>query len=601
MVTLSTRAAFIWTLSRKSDIRKLKNGGEIGKKEFYGNKPSHSKSKMADRRFQTAKPPNILIHCEPIRMESLKSAILNCVLDDIFTIYKLEQPENNLLWMDNCAVLVIDTNNMTEELICNVNRFWMNGGKVLAFCPKMIRSVFNENAEILITNDEFISVCTPEKDENVNVTLNSPIFKMGHCSEGIKADVLLHSMDGKVPVFILTKNNSKDASDGAAILSQARFDYHLETSLFSYLLKNLDIECKSSNGHLEEVTLEHLYLVASTQDCRNKFVDFIKPHLKEGNVMAGHQQQMKIFLEDDVSSVARSTKEMLVVIASPKEPADMSFNRTLYFDSLITKHLGRVVLFSEITTSTMDIVNRDGLPHGLVCVARRQTKGKGRSGNLWLSPEGCAMFSAVLIFTRNSKIVGHLPMLQHIVALSVVEAIRNLPGYHDLDVRIKWPNDIYFGSRVKLGGVIVSSTMNSNNVICTIGCGINVSNAAPTICLNELMASLSVSPTESVILSTEQVIALTLNHLERNLEAFEVKGPAAILPSYYDKWLHSGQEVTLSGPLTSEGTPTKAKVVGLDDFGFLTVLLEGSNVIQSVQPDGNTFDMTRNLVLVKTT
>ena len=40
------------------------------------------------------------------------------------------------------------------------------------------------------------------------------------------------------------------------------------------------------------------------------------------------------------------------------------------------------------------------------------------------------------------------------------------------------------------------------------------------------------------------------------------------------------------------------KIVGLDEFGFLQVSLEDGTVI-SVQPDGNRFDMMRNLILPK--
>jgi len=40
------------------------------------------------------------------------------------------------------------------------------------------------------------------------------------------------------------------------------------------------------------------------------------------------------------------------------------------------------------------------------------------------------------------------------------------------------------------------------------------------------------------------------------------------------------------------------KIVGLDDYGFLQVSLADGSLI-SVQPDGNRFDMMRNLILPK--
>ena len=31
--------------------------------------------------------------------------------------------------------------------------------------------------------------------------------------------------------------------------------------------------------------------------------------------------------------------------------------------------------------------------------------------------------------------------------------------HQDLDLRVKWPNDIYYGNLMKLGGVLVTSTV----------------------------------------------------------------------------------------------------------------------------------------------
>ena len=55
-----------------------------------------------------------------------------------------------------------------------------------------------------------------------------------------------------------------------------------------------------------------------------------------------------------------------------------------------------------------------------------------------------------------SRLAHHLPLLQHMVGVAVVHGIRTLPGYEDVPLRIKWPNDIYHNGRVKLGGILVS-------------------------------------------------------------------------------------------------------------------------------------------------
>ncbi len=66
------------------------------------------------------------------------------------------------------------------------------------------------------------------------------------------------------------------------------------------------------------------------------------------------------------------------------------------------------------------------------------------------------MFSTVLPLPPDSRLSHHLPLLQHIVGVAVVHGIRTRNGYQALPITIKWPNDIYYQSRVKLGGILVS-------------------------------------------------------------------------------------------------------------------------------------------------
>ena len=53
----------------------------------------------------------------------------------------------------------------------------------------------------------------------------------------------------------------------------------------------------------------------------------------------------------------------------------------------------------------------------------------GRGGNVWISPEGCAMFSAHVRVDLMSNLGQRVAYLQHIASLAAVEAIRCKPGY----------------------------------------------------------------------------------------------------------------------------------------------------------------------------
>lgn len=73
------------------------------------------------------------------------------------------------------------------------------------------------------------------------------------------------------------------------------------------------------------------------------------------------------------------------------------------------------------------------------------------------------MFSMALHLPHETRLSHHLPLLQHIVAVAVVHGIRSLPGYEQLPIRIKWPNDIYYKNQVKLGGILVSCLSMGNS------------------------------------------------------------------------------------------------------------------------------------------
>jgi biotin--protein ligase len=51
--------------------------------------------------------------------------------------------------------------------------------------------------------------------------------------------------------------------------------------------------------------------------------------------------------------------------------------------------------------------------------------------------------------------------------------------------------------------------------------------------------------------------------------------------------------------MSSSGQEKSAKILGIDEYGFLKIRLD-NNVIESVQPDGNSFDMLRGLIIPKT-
>lgn len=85
--------------------------------------------------------------------------------------------------------------------------------------------------------------------------------------------------------------------------------------------------------------------------------------------------------------------------------------------------MGRLVIYSDVLSSVMNVLTGRSLTHGLTVIAGQQTAGKGRGKNVWLSPEGAALFGFQLHIPIQSTIGRRLSLIQHLTALAIIQAI----------------------------------------------------------------------------------------------------------------------------------------------------------------------------------
>ena len=283
--------------------------------------------------------------------------------------------------------------------------------------------------------------------------------------------------------------------------------------------------------------------------------------------------------------------------------------------------------------------NVEALADGSVCVADVQVSGRGRGGNTWSSPPGCLMFSfntrcgASCAARRHappealarSIVDGRtLPFLQYVVTLAVVEAVQDAAraalqaagvaesalevvdvadgSRRCVDVRIKWPNDVY-GGGVKLGGVLCGSTHGGGAFRVTVGAGLNVSNQQPTSCLDALIAAAATArgaPHKPPPLCAAALLAGVLSRYEALEARFVSEGFSPLQPSYLHHWLHTGQRVTLE-EAGSPGAPPRLvalTVRGLTPGGYLLAQDDAGERFE-LCPDGNSLDFFKGLVRKK--
>ena len=104
-----------------------------------------------------------------------------------------------------------------------------------------------------------------------------------------------------------------------------------------------------------------------------------------------------------------------------------------------------------------------------VLSALEQTAGRGQRGNTWTSNTGeNLMFSIVL---KDPKISARDQfVLNEIASLSVVDFLSK----HEILAEIKWPNDIYVGSK-KICGILIENSLHGTAISSSIiGIGLNI-------------------------------------------------------------------------------------------------------------------------------
>jgi len=138
-------------------------------------------------------------------------------------------------------------------------------------------------------------------------------------------------------------------------------------------------------------------------------------------------------------------------------------------NGLKSKILGRKIYYLETVDSTqnfaVEIASEKN--HGTVVVSKQQTKGKGRLGRKWASPNGGIWLSVVLQPEIDVTKTTLIPIASSLALVVAIE--KSL----DIKPKLKWPNDVTVNGK-KVAGMLVEASIESNKIEHLIlGVGIN--------------------------------------------------------------------------------------------------------------------------------
>ncbi len=235
---------------------------------------------------------------------------------------------------------------------------------------------------------------------------------------------------------------------------------------------------------------------------------------------------------------------------------------------MTTEWAGRKVFFFSETGSTNTDAKRFaemGEPHGTTVVADMQTAGKGRRGRGWQSPAGTSAYFTILL--RPDFAPDKASMITLVMALSVAQATEKLTN---LDVKIKWPNDIVVNKK-KICGILteMSTTPEMNEIqYVVVGVGVNANNTPEHFSEEVRKMATSLKMETGKQISRAVLIEQILTYFEQNYEVFrKTLDMSGLQAAYQEHLINIGAQVRVLDPAGEYTGISK----GIDSFGELIV------------------------------
>ncbi len=230
--------------------------------------------------------------------------------------------------------------------------------------------------------------------------------------------------------------------------------------------------------------------------------------------------------------------------------------------------IGRDIRVFEQTSSTNDVIEklaRDGVKEGVVVFAESQTRGRGRLGRKWISPERKGLWFSVLL--RPDLRPRETTQLTVASATALRRAIQSETG---LKPEIKWPNDILIGGR-KVAGILTELSAELDRVkhiILGIGVDVNLAAGEFPAELKKTATSLKIESGRTI--SRAALAVAALRELDRDYARICARQFTAVADEWEENCTTIGKDVTVQ----IGDRKIRGRAESLDDAGALLVRTE---------------------------
>ena len=217
---------------------------------------------------------------------------------------------------------------------------------------------------------------------------------------------------------------------------------------------------------------------------------------------------------------------------------------------------------TESTNDDLKKAARDGAEEFTLIVADRQTKGKGRLGRSFFSPEGTGAYMSLLL--KPQCTAGESTLLTCLAAAATADAIEEVTG---IKSDIKWVNDIFISGK-KVAGILTEGSVSRDTGRpdwAVVGIGINI--APPESGFPDEISSVADSLLQKADTDVRnRLIAATVNRIFYYYKSFSEK---TFMQAYRKRLFFIGKKVTL----IRNGKETEVIAEGIDSMCRLCVIL----------------------------
>jgi BirA family biotin operon repressor/biotin-[acetyl-CoA-carboxylase] ligase len=198
-------------------------------------------------------------------------------------------------------------------------------------------------------------------------------------------------------------------------------------------------------------------------------------------------------------------------------------------------------------------------PEGTVILAKKQSKGRGQSTNVWESEGGKNLTFSIILYPSFVSLSQQFE-ISKAVSLGVADFL----GMHVDEVAIKWPNDIYV-RKGKIAGILMEYAIQKKTISsCIIGIGLNVnqekfySDAPNPVSLTQLTGRIH---------SLDDCLAELLDKIGSRYREL-ADGDFGKIDEDYQKLLY---QKGCWASYSSKGGVFEGKIIGVDEYGLLMI------------------------------